>query len=132
VSRHHPLNPPSLPAPRGFSHGVVASGERILFVAGQIGCDAKGAIASSDLVDQFERALRNVMEVVVQAGGGPESIARMTVYVTDLIEYRARLKGIGEAWRRVMGKRYPAMCLVEVNRLFEPTAKVELEATAVL
>ena len=131
MSAHHLINPPKLPAPRGYSHGVAAKGT-ILFVAGQIGCDAHGAIPSSDIVDQFGRALENVMQVVSAAGGRPESIARMTIYVTDLVEYRARLKGLGDAWRRVMGARYPAISLVEVSALFESSAKVEIEATAVL
>ncbi len=132
MSGHEILNPSTLPKPSGFSHGIAARGDRMIFVAGQIGCGPNGAIVSSDIVEQFARALENTLEVVREAGGGPESIARMTVYVTDVLEYRARLKGLGEAWRRVMGTWYPAMCLVEVKALFIATSKIEIEATAVL
>ena len=126
------VNPASLPAPRGFSHGVAMDGDRVLFVAGQIGCDQHGTMVSSDIVEQFERALSNAVEVVREAGGTSESIARLTIYTTDMAQYRARLKGLGEAYRKDMGRHYPAMALLEVKALFEPMAKVELEATAVI
>ena len=132
MSGHRLLNPPNLPKPRGYSNGVVAAGGKIVFVAGQIGCDAQGAIHSSDIVDQFGLALENVLQVVAAAGGGPDSIARLTIFVTDLVEYRARMKGLGAAWRRVMGAGYPAISLVEVKALFESNAKIEIEATAVV
>ncbi len=127
------LDPDGLPRPRGFSHGMMAhAGGRLLFVAGQIGCDENGALVSSDLVEQFERALSNVLAVVRAAGGDAASVARITIYVTDAVLYRAHLKGLGQAWRRVMGRHYPAMALLEVKGLFEPSARIELEATAVL
>ena len=129
------VNPESLPKPRGYNHGALASirpGDRILFVAGQIGCDKDGAIVSSDLVEQFERALRNTLEVVRAAGGDVGSIARLTVYVTDVMLYRAHLKALGAAYRSAMGKHYPAMAVLEIRGLFDPGAKIELEATAVL
>lgn len=126
------VNPPGLPAPRGFNHAVVTPAGSMVFVAGQIGCDVHGAIVSSDLVEQFEVALRHVVLVVEAAGGKRESIARLTVYVTDAVEYRSRLKGLGLAYRRVMGGHYPAMALLEVHGLFVPNSKVELEATAIL
>ena len=132
MSGHRLLNPPDLPKPRGYSHGVIAAGGKMVFVAGQIGCDAQGSIHSSDIVDQFGLALENVLKVVGAAGGGPASIVRMTIFVTDLVEYRARLKGLGAAWKRVMGPGYPAISLVEVKALFESSAKVEIEATAVV
>lgn len=132
MSRSSIVNPPSLPSPRGFSHAVVAPPGKMVFVAGQIGCDAHGIVASADIVQQFEVALRNVVEVVRACGGDPTSIARLNIYVTDAVAYRTRLKGLGESYRRVMGKHYPAMSLLEVKGLFEPAAKVELEATAVL
>lgn len=132
MSGHRILNPPNLPKPRGYSNGVVAAGGKIVFVAGQVGCDAQGAIHSSDIVDQFGQALENVLQVVAAAGGGPDSIARMTIFVTDLVEYRARMKGLGVVWRRVMGAGYPAISLVEVKALFESNAKIEIEATAVV
>jgi enamine deaminase RidA (YjgF/YER057c/UK114 family) len=132
MSTHRLLNPKTLPPPRGFNHGVAIKGGTFLFVAGQIGCNEKGILVSGDVVDQFEKALLNILEVVKEAGGTPTSIARFTIYVTDLVEYRARLKGLGEAYRRVMGKHYPAMALVEVKSLFQPNSRIELEATAVL
>ena len=132
MSRFRLVNPEALPAPKGFNHAVVTPPGSFVFVAGQIGCDRNGAIVSSDLAEQFEVALRHVVEVVAAAGGSPESIARITIYVTDIVEYRARMKGLGQAYRRVMGKHFPAMALLEVRSLFVPNSKVELEATAVL
>lgn len=132
MSRHKSLNPPDLPAARGFSHAVIASGRRVVFLAGQIGWDGQGRMVSDDLVGQFEKALANVAHVVREAGGSCEDIVRLTIYVTDAAEYRSRLRELGEAYRRVMGRHYPAMALLEVKGLFEPAAKVELEATAAL
>jgi enamine deaminase RidA (YjgF/YER057c/UK114 family) len=132
MSSHKVVNPALLPAPRGFSHGVLATGGRTLFVAGQIGCDANGVVVASDLVMQFERALENIMAVVREAGGTPLSVTRLNIYVTDVLEYRGRLKGLGQAWQRVMGKHYPAVSLLEVKSLFDRGARIELEATAVV
>jgi enamine deaminase RidA (YjgF/YER057c/UK114 family) len=132
MSRIKPVNPESLPRPVGYSHGMLAEGRRILHVAGQIGCDSAGALVSSDIEKQMEKALSNVMAVVETAGGTPASVTRLTIYVTDVLVYRAHLKAIGEAYRRVMGKHYPAMAVIEVKGLFDAGAKVELEATAVL
>jgi enamine deaminase RidA (YjgF/YER057c/UK114 family) len=122
---------PGWPAPRGYVNGIIARG-RTLFVAGQIGWDAAGQFHSDDLAEQFAQALDNVIAVVRAAGGGPEDIARMTVYVTDLPVYRSSLRAIGQAWRTRLGKHFPAMALVGVAGLVELRAKVEIEATAVL
>ena len=132
MSTHRVLNPKTLPAPRGFNHGISVKGGSLLFVAGQIGCNEKGVLVSGDIVDQFEKALLNVLEVVKEAGGTPTSIVRFTIYVTDLVEYRARLRGMGEAYRRVMRKHFPAMALLQVQALFEQNGKIEVEATAVI
>ena len=127
------INPESLGRPRGYSNGLVAPpGARLLFVAGQIAWDAGQRIVSEDFVEQFDRALRNVLEVVREAGGAPEGVARLTVYVTDRREYLARTAEIGARWRALMGQHYPAMSLVEVKALLEDGAKVEIEATAIL
>ena len=126
-----PVNPDSLVAPRGYNHGMKGEGEW-LFVAGQIGWNREGRMVSADFAEQFAQALDNVLDVVWRAGGKPESVARMTVYVTDKREYRARAKAVGEAWRRRLGKHYPAMALVEVRSLLEDDAKVEIEAVALL
>jgi len=126
-----PVNPDSLARPVGFSHGMKGSGD-LVFVAGQIGWNREGRMVSDDLVLQFIQALENVMDVVWAAGGTSESVARMTVYVTDKADYVRNRKAIGEAWRKRMGKHYPAMALVEVKALVEDDAKVEIEATAVV
>lgn len=127
------INPDMLGRPRGYANGVLAEGGgRLLFVAGQIAWDERQRIVSDDFAAQFERALANVLAVVAEAGGGPETIARLTVYVTDKREYAARTREIGERWRALMGAHYPAMSLVEVSALLEDGARVEIEATAVL
>jgi enamine deaminase RidA (YjgF/YER057c/UK114 family) len=126
-----PVNPDSLARPRGFSHGMKGQGE-MLFVAGQIGWNREGRMVSADLVEQFAQALDNVLDVVWKAGGKPESLARMVLYVTDKKEYRLRAKPLGEAYRKRMGKHFPAMVLVEVKSLLEDDAKIEIEAIAVL
>jgi enamine deaminase RidA (YjgF/YER057c/UK114 family) len=126
-----PLNPGSLARPRGYSHGMTGTGQ-LVFVAGQVGWDREGQMVSDDLVAQFAQALDNVLEVVRAAGGRPESVARMVLYVTDLGEYRSLAKPIGEAWRRRLGKHFPAMVLVEVKSLLEERAKVEIEAVALV
>ncbi len=127
------INPPTLGRPSGYANGVLTPpGVRVLFVAGQIGWDEQQRLVSEDFAAQFERALRNVLEVVREAGGAPGSIGRMTVYVTDKREYLARRAELGAAWRELLGRHYPAMTLVEVKALLEDGAKVEIEATAVL
>ena len=127
------INPESLGAPRGYSNGVLSNpGARILFIAGQIGWDERQQIVSDDLVEQFDRALANVITVVTEAGGRPETIARLIIYVTDKNEYRGRMKDIGARYRARMGQHYPAMVLVEVKSLLDDAAKIEIEGTAVL
>ena len=128
-------NPESLGVPRGWNHGMLgpAGGQgRVLFVAGQTALDASGRVPNTGFVDQFANALENVLTVVREAGGGPTDIARMTIYVTDIAAYRASRKPLGEAYRSVMGKHFPAMALVEVQSLVDEQAKVEIEATAVI
>jgi enamine deaminase RidA (YjgF/YER057c/UK114 family) len=125
------LQPPGWPRPRGYANGVEAEG-RLVFVAGQIGWDESGAFPAADLPGQVRQALRNVLAVVTEAGGAAEDIARMTWYVTDRDEYLARTREIGEAYREVMGRHYPAMAVVQVVALIEEQARVEIEATAVV
>ncbi len=127
------INPESLGAARGYSNGVLApAGGRLLFIAGQIGWDERQKIVSADFVEQFDRALLNVVAVVAEAGGTPDHIARLVVYVTDKREYRARTREVGECWRARIGRHFPAMALVEVKSLLEDDAKVEIEAIAVI
>lgn len=126
------LNPESLGEPRGWNNGMLApAGGRVLFVAGQTARDPDGTITGG-FVDQFERALAAVLTVVGEAGGGPEDIGRMTVFVNDVDAYHASLKPLGQAYRSLMGRHYPAMALVEVSRLVDEGALVEIEATAVI
>jgi enamine deaminase RidA (YjgF/YER057c/UK114 family) len=130
---HRKVNPEELGAPRGYSNGVLArAGARLLFVAGQVGWNRDQAIVSDDFAAQFERALDNVLAVVREAGGAPEDLVRLTVYVTDRRLYEASLREIGAAWRLRLGRHYPAMTLIEVAGLLEARALVELEATAAL
>jgi enamine deaminase RidA (YjgF/YER057c/UK114 family) len=127
------INPESLGAARGYSNGVLAeSGGRLLFVAGQIAWDQQQQIVSDDLVEQFDHALANVVAVVTAAGGNPDQIARLIIYVTNKDEYRDRIKEIGEHYRARMGKHFPAMVLVEVASLLEDRAQIEIEGIAVL
>ena len=126
------VNPESLGVPRGYSNGVLYRGGSILFIAGQIGWDETSRIVEGGFAAQFERALANVLTVVREAGGGPESVGRMTIYVTHKQEYIDSIKEVGAAYRGLMGRHFPAMTLVEVVALLEPGAKVEIEATAVI
>jgi len=127
------INPESLGAPRGYANGVLTkAGGRLLFIAGQIGWDENQKICGDDLVKQFDRALANVISVVIEAGGQPEQIARLVIYVTDKNEYKTRMKEIGERYRARMGKHFPAMVLVEVAGLLEDRAQIEIEGVAVL
>jgi enamine deaminase RidA (YjgF/YER057c/UK114 family) len=127
------INPESLGTPRGYSNGVLTdAGGRLLFVAGQIGWDEKQTIVSEDFVAQFDRALRNVVTVVIEAGGRPQQIARLVMYVTNKTEYVDRREEIGRCYRTHLDKHFPAMVLVEVKSLLDDSAKIEIEAVAVL
>ena len=127
------INPESLGAPRGYANGVLTNaGGRLLFIAGQVAWDQNQQVVSEDMVEQFDRALANVLTVLFEAGGQPEQIARLIIYVTDKNEYRDHMKQIGERYRARMGKHFPAMVLVEVKSLLEDGAKIEIEGTAVL
>src|SRR5437870_1760093 len=112
------INPPSLAKPSGFSHGILTDGGRLLFLAGQPGVDAGGQVVSpSDLVAQFRQAIANLKSVVESAGGAPSDIVKLTIYVLDRHEYRRSLKAIGEAYRAVFGRNFPATTLIEVRAL---------------
>lgn len=130
---HVKVNPETLGAPKGYSNGMLTpAGGRLLFVAGQVAWNEKQEVVSEDFAKQFGQALRNVVTVVKVAGGAPEHIARMTIFVTSKDEYVAGLRAVGEEYRALMGRHYPAMTLVEIKALLETGAKVEIEATAVL
>ncbi len=126
------VNPKSLVRPSGYAHGVLAGG-RLLFLAGQTGMDAAGRIAApGDLVAQFRQALRNLKAVLDEAGGQAGDVVKLTLFVTDKQAYRAQLEPIGEAYRTVFGRHFPAMTLVEVKSLFDDEALIEVEGVAVL
>ena len=126
-----PLCPPGWPRPKGYSNGVAARG-RVIFTAGVVGWNEEEKFAETALAGQFAQALRNIVAILACDGAGPTNIARLTCYVTSIDEYRASLREIGTAWKEIIGNHYPAMALVEVVRLVEPDAKVEIEATAVV
>jgi enamine deaminase RidA (YjgF/YER057c/UK114 family) len=125
------LQPKGWPRPKGYSNGMAARG-RTIFTAGVVGWDETETFVSDTLAGQFAQALRNVLAVIGCDGAGPHNIARMTCYVTSIDDYLASAKEIGAAWREILGKHYPTMALVEVVRLVEPKALVEIEATAVV
>jgi enamine deaminase RidA (YjgF/YER057c/UK114 family) len=127
------INPGALGAPSGYSNGLLAdSGGKLLFIAGQIAWNNQRQIVSDDFVEQFDKALANVVTVVTAAGGKPEHIARLVIYVTNKLEYRARTTDVGERYRKHMGKHFPAMVLVQVAGLVDDGAKIEIEGMAVL
>jgi enamine deaminase RidA (YjgF/YER057c/UK114 family) len=123
------LQPEGWPRPRGYSNGMAASGETI-WVGGQIGWDEAGRFASG-LVGQIEQTLKNIVAVLAAAGAGPEHLVRLTWYLVDVEAYLAEQAAIGAAYRRVVGKHFPVMAVVQVARLVERAALVEIEATAV-
>ncbi|PYT08860.1 MAG: enamine deaminase RidA [Acidobacteria bacterium] len=128
------VNPPALVRPSGYSHGLlVEEGRRLLFLGGQISWDQEGRLlGGGDFLAQFTRALENLLQVVREAGGGPENIVQMHILVLDKREYLARRREVGEVWRRLMGRHYPAMALLQVAGLLEEEARVEIEGMAVL
>jgi len=127
------INPEALGAPGGYSNGLlVDGGGKLLFIAGQIAWDNNQKIVSDDFVEQFDKALENVITVLRAAGGEAENIARLVIYVTDKIEYRNRTKEVGDRYRKHMGKHFPAMVLVQVAGLLDDRAKVEIEGMAVI
>lgn len=127
------VNPAELGAPRGWNNGMLApAGGRILFVAGQAAASSDGKVPKVSFVEQWDRALDRILQVVKEAGGAPESIGRFTIYVTDMAAYRSSLKELGAVYRSRMGRHYPAMALVAVAALVDPNAMVEIEATAVI
>jgi enamine deaminase RidA (YjgF/YER057c/UK114 family) len=133
MPQHAPqdLQPMHWARPKGFANGMLAEG-RLVFIAGQIGWNAQQQFESDDFVAQVEQALRNIVEVLAQAQGRPGHLVRLNWYILDKGEYLARLREVGDAYRRVLGRHFPAMTLVQVVALLEARAKVEIEATAVL
>jgi len=125
------INPEGWRRANGYSNGISARG-RMVFIAGQVGWDGNMVFHSLDLVDQVRQALRNVVAVIEAAGARPEHIVRMTWYLADQAEYNRRLREIGDAYREIIGRHFPAMTAVQVAGFVEEGAKVEIEATAVV
>jgi enamine deaminase RidA (YjgF/YER057c/UK114 family) len=128
---HEVLHPKNWKPARGYANGVAASG-RMVFTGGIIGWNADQQFETDDFVGQVAQVLRSIVEVLACAGAGPEHLVRLTWYVTDKAEYLGNLKALGEAYKAVIGRHYPAMALVQVVALVEDRAKVEIEATAVI
>lgn len=126
------LQPPDWPRPVGYSNGIARDHGRIVFIAGQVGWNAEEKFESEKLAPQFEQALKNVLVVLAQAGGGASDIARMTVFCTDKPSYLAARPELGEIWRKHMGRHFPAMSMVFVSDLLDSPGMVELEATAII
>ncbi|MFE9449694.1 RidA family protein [Streptomyces sp. NPDC006739] len=126
------VNPPGLSPATGFTHAVVATGARVVFLAGQTALDADGRIVGATLPEQFERALGNLLAALRAAGGTPADLARVTVYATDVAAYRTHTAELGRVWHRLAGRDYPAMAVVGVVRLWDEQALVELDGFAVL
>lgn len=130
---HSLLNPASLTKPSGYTHGVLTTGGRMLFLSGQPGMDASGnVIAPGNLVAQFAQALANLKAVVQEAGGSMTDIVKLTFYVTDKDAYKAQLKPIGAAYRSFFGNYYPASTLLEVKNLYDDNALIEIDGIAVI
>ncbi len=125
------LQPPTWPRPKGYAHGIAATG-RMVFVSGMIGWDAQEAFRATDLAGQVRQALHNIVDVLAAARAKPEHIVRMTWYVVDKREYLAALREIGIAYREILGRHFPAMTAVQVAALVEDQARVEIEVTAVV
>ncbi len=125
------LQPPSWARPRGYSNGVATSGQ-LIFISGQIGWDEQCQFQTNDFVGQARQALENIIAILAEADGKPEHITRLTWYVVDKREYLDNGRALGEVYREVIGKHYPAMTAVQVTALMEDAARVEIEATAVI
>ncbi|MCB8905766.1 MULTISPECIES: RidA family protein [unclassified Streptomyces] len=128
----HRHNPAELAPPTGFSHAVTATGTRLVFLAGQTALDSEGVVVGDTLAEQFTTALANLLTALRHAGGTPADLARVTVYTTDVDDYRAHAPELGGIWRRLAGRDYPAMAVIGVVRLWDEQARVELDGFAVL
>jgi len=126
------LLPDGWPRPKGYSNGIAVDAGRLVFVAGLVGWDENGVFQSDDLADQFREVLLSTRAIMAEGGAGPEHMVRMTWYITDKQDYLSRLRDIGEIYRDVMGKNYPAMACVQVAALIEDRAKIEIETTCVV
>lgn len=125
------VNPPSLARPSGFAHAVIGSGT-VVFLAGQTALDSTGQLVGGGVVEQFELALSNLIEALRAAGGRPDQLASLTVYIVDMADYQAHAREIGAVWRRLVGRDYPAMAGIGISRLWDEQALVEVQGFAVI
>jgi enamine deaminase RidA (YjgF/YER057c/UK114 family) len=132
MSRHEIVNPPELAKPVGFAHAVIAAPGRTVHLGGQTAQDPSGAIIGNTIAEQFDVAAGNVVTALNAAGGRPEHLVSLMIYVTDMPGYRAALKELAPVYQRHFGQHYPAIALIGVAELFDPAAKLELVGTAVL
>ncbi|MEU5542115.1 RidA family protein [Streptomyces sioyaensis] len=126
------INPPHLAPPTGFSHAVRAASGTMVFLAGQTALDGAGRIVGDGLVEQFERALTNLLEVAAAAGAAPADLAKLTVFAVDVADYRRHARDLGQVWKRLVGGDYPAMAVIGTTRLWDEAALVEIEGIAVV
>ena len=126
------LLPDGWAPPIGYANGIAIDAGRLVFIARQVGWDEQQRFASSDIVPQFEQALRNVLAVLAKAGGAPHHVVRITAYCCDKPAYLAARRELGAIWRRLMGRHYPAMSMIFVSDLLDRPGVIELEATAVI
>jgi enamine deaminase RidA (YjgF/YER057c/UK114 family) len=131
ASPHEIRNPESLAPAQGFSHAVIAQPGRTVYLAGQTAQQTDGTIVGGTMAEQFDVAASNVVKALEAAGAHPQDLVSMQIFVTNVTEYQRLSKEIGEAYRRHFGRHFPAMALLEVRRLFDPAAKVELMCVAV-
>jgi enamine deaminase RidA (YjgF/YER057c/UK114 family) len=132
MSAHRIVMAPGLAEPSGYAHAVVAEPGTLVYLGGQTAQGSDGAIHGSTIVEQFDLAMGNVVAALAAAGGRPEHIVFVTIYVTDIAEYRASLRDLGGVYRRHLGRHYPAMALLGVSALFDDAAKIELVGVAVI
>jgi enamine deaminase RidA (YjgF/YER057c/UK114 family) len=125
-----PVNPPSLPTPRGYSHGTLSG--NTLYLGGQTALDANMQIVPGGIVEQFRQALGNVLATLAEVGGLPQDLVSVTIYLTDIPDYQAHGKEIGEVWRELAGTTYPAMAGIGTTALWQPEAMVEILGIAVI
>ncbi|GAB7031936.1 RidA family protein [Streptomyces platensis subsp. malvinus] len=126
------INPPHLAPPTGFSHAVRAAPGTLVFLAGQTALDGTGRIVGDGIVEQFERALTNLLDVAAASGAAPSDLAKLTVFAVDVADYRRHAREIGRAWKRLVGSDYPAMAVIGATRLWDEEALVEIEGIAVV
>ncbi|MES9558159.1 RidA family protein [Streptomyces sp. NPDC086796] len=132
MSPVHRINPVELSPPTGFSHAVTVTGGHLVFLAGQTALDQDGKVVGGELPEQFATALTNLLTALRAAGGAPADLARVTVYATDVADYRERAAELGRIWRQLAGRDYPAMAVIGVARLWDEQALVEIDGVAVL